>query len=295
MSGGGVEVVEEQRGGGAEEIDPSLSAAPPLLRSSAPPRLCSSASSVTIAGIPVANLTESETVAEIDRLIADQGPHYAAVVNAAKIVAANQDERLKQILLDADLVTADGMSVVWASRVLGHPLKQRVTGIDLFERLIARAAGRGLSVYFLGAREESVRGVVEHFTKEYPSLKISGYHNGYLTDSENHSLVESIRLSRADLLFVAMGSPAQEYWIASNIENAGVRFALGVGGSFDHVSGLARRAPRWMQRIGFEWLYRFLREPRRMWRRYLIGNSVFIWLIARQRLSNSRGDTAALR
>jgi len=295
MTGGGVEVAEEQRGGGAEEIDPSLSSGPPLLCSSAPPRLCSSASSVTIAGIPVANLSEDETVAAIDQLISDGGSHYAAVVNAAKIVAANSDERLKHILLDADLVTADGMSVVWASRVLGHPLKQRVTGIDLSERLIAHAAVRGLSVYLLGAREESVRGVVERFTKKYSSLKIAGYHNGYFTDSESQSLVESIRISRADLLFVAMGSPAQEYWIASNIETAGVRFALGVGGSFDHLSGLARRAPRWMQRIGFEWLYRFLREPSRMWRRYLIGNSLFIWLIARQRLSHSRGDTAPLR
>ncbi|HXF41501.1 MAG TPA: WecB/TagA/CpsF family glycosyltransferase [Blastocatellia bacterium] len=242
----------------------------------------------------MANLTEDETVAEIDKLIADKRPHYAAVVNAAKIVAANQDERLKQILLEADLVTADGMSVVWASRILGGPLKQRVTGIDLFERLIEHAAHRGLSVYFLGAREESVRGMVERFTNKYPPLRIAGYHNGYFEESESQSLAETIRLSGADLLFVAMGSPAQEYWIASNIENAGVRFALGVGGSFDHVSGLARRAPRWMQRIGFEWLYRLSREPRRMWRRYLIGNSVFIWLIARQRLSHSRGDTTAL-
>lgn len=251
---------------------------------SASPRLHVPAS--FIAGIPVANLTEDETVSAIDELISDGGSHYAAVVNAAKIVAADRDERLKQILLEADFVTADGMSVVWASRFLGGPLKQRVTGIDLFERLIAHAAHRGLSVYFLGASEESVCGVAEQFTKRYPSLKISGYHNGYFTNPESQSLVQSIRLSHADLLFVAMGSPAQEYWIASNIENAGVRFALGVGGSFDHVSGLARRAPRWMQRIGFEWLYRFLREPRRMWRRYLIGNSLFIWLIARQRFES---------
>jgi len=248
-----------------------------------------------IAGIPVANLTEDETVAAIDQLISDGGSHYASVVNAAKIVAAHRDERLKQILLDADLVTADGMSVVWASRVLRQPLKQRVTGIDLWERLVEHAALRGLSVYLLGAREESLRGVVERFTKKYSALKIAGYHNGYFTDSESESLVESIRLSRADLLFVAMGSPAQEYWIASNIENAGVRLALGVGGSFDHVSGLARRAPLWMQRIGLEWLYRLLREPRRMWRRYLIGNSVFIWLIARQRFRLRHGDSAALR
>jgi N-acetylglucosaminyldiphosphoundecaprenol N-acetyl-beta-D-mannosaminyltransferase len=258
--------------------------ASPRLPVSASPRLRVTASCV--AGIPVANLTEDETVAAIDELISKGGSHYAAVVNAAKIVAANSDERLKQILLDADLVTADGMSVVWASRVLGQPLKHRVTGIDLFERLIEHAAQRGLSVYFLGAREESVRGVVEVFTNKYPSLRIAGYHNGYFAESESKSLVESIRLSLADLLFVAMGSPAQEYWIASNTENAGVRFALGVGGSFDHVSGLARRAPRWMQRIGFEWLYRLVREPRRMWRRYLIGNSAFIWLIARQRVKS---------
>jgi N-acetylglucosaminyldiphosphoundecaprenol N-acetyl-beta-D-mannosaminyltransferase len=298
MTGPGVELVdvaEEQRSRGAEEIDPSLSSAPPLLCSSAPPRLFPSTSSVSIADIPIANLTEDEAVAAIDQLISDGGSHYAAVVNAAKLVAADRDERLKQILLDADLVTADGMSVVWASRILRQTLKQRVTGIDLCERLVAHAAIRGLSIYLLGAREESVRGVVERFTKKYSALKIAGYHNGYFTDSESESLVESIRLSRADLLFVAMGSPAQEYWIASNIENAGVRFALGVGGSFDHVSGLARRAPQWMQRIGLEWFYRFLREPRRMWRRYLIGNSVFIWLIARQRLRLGRGDSGALR
>ena len=286
MTGGGVEVAEEQMSGGAEEIDPSLPSAPPRLCSSAPPRFFPYASSVTIAGIPVANLTEDETLAAIDELIVEGGSHYAAVVNAAKIVAANSDERLKQILLDADLVTADGMSVVWASRILGGPLKQRVTGIDLFERLIEHAALRGLSVYFLGAREECVRGVVEVFTNKYPALRIAGYHNGYFEESESQSLAETIRLSGADLLFVAMGSPAQEYWIASNIENAGVRFALGVGGSFDHVSGLARRAPQWMQRIGFEWLYRLSREPRRMWRRYLIGNSLFMWLIARQRVKS---------
>lgn len=235
-----------------------------------------------IAGIPVANLTEDETVAAIDKLISQDGSHYAAVVNAAKIVAANRDQALKKILLEADLVTADGMSVVWASRVLGQPLKQRVTGIDLFQRLVEHAAQRGLSVYFLGAREESVRGVVESFTNKYPLLKVAGYRNGYFDSSECESLCKSISLSGADLLFVAMGSPAQEYWIASNLARTGVRFAMGVGGSFDHLSGLAQRAPRWMQRSGLEWFYRLAHEPRRLWRRYLIGNLAFIWMIGRQ-------------
>ena len=235
-----------------------------------------------IAGIPVANLSEDEAVRVIDEMIADGRPHYMAVVNAAKIVAATRDERLKRVLREADLVTADGMSVVWASRLLGRPLKERVTGIDLFERLVAHAASSNLSVYFLGAKQESVSGVVARFTAEHPKLKVAGYRNGYFAESESSAIAEEIRSSRADLLFIAMGSPAQEFWIAENLALSGVRFALGVGGSFDHLSGLARRAPRWMQRAGLEWLYRLAREPRRLWRRYLVGNSLFMWLVAKQ-------------
>jgi N-acetylglucosaminyldiphosphoundecaprenol N-acetyl-beta-D-mannosaminyltransferase len=237
-----------------------------------------------ICGVEVANLTEDEAISFIDRLVGEAGPRYAAVVNAAKIVAANENGSLKRALLEADLVTADGMSIVWASRLLGQPLKQRVTGIDLFERLVERAAEQGWSVYFLGAREESVSGVTEKFVKLHPTLRIAGWRNGYFDASESESVALAIRASQADLLFVAMGSPVQELWIASNLGRTGVRFAMGVGGSFDHVSGFARRAPGWMQRSGLEWLYRLVREPRRLWRRYLVGNSAFIWLILRQRL-----------
>jgi N-acetylglucosaminyldiphosphoundecaprenol N-acetyl-beta-D-mannosaminyltransferase len=235
-----------------------------------------------IAGIDVYNLSEDEAVAAIDRLLADGGPHYMAVVNAAKIVAARGDERLRRALAQADIVTADGMSVVWASRALGRPLKARVTGIDLFERLVGHAATAGLSVYFLGARDEAVRGLVERFASRHPSLRVAGYRNGYFEPSESSAIAETIRRSGADLLFVAMGSPAQEYWISSNLEATGARFALGVGGSFDHLSGLVRRAPAWVQGAGLEWLYRLSREPRRLWRRYLIGNTAFVWLVIKQ-------------
>jgi N-acetylglucosaminyldiphosphoundecaprenol N-acetyl-beta-D-mannosaminyltransferase len=235
-----------------------------------------------IAGIDVDNLSEDETVNVIDGLLRDGRPHYLAVVNAAKIVAASRDEKLKRALEQADLVTADGMSIVWASYLLGRPLKQRVTGIDLFERLVEHAARAGLSVYFLGARDEAVRRLVERFTSRHPSLRLAGYRNGYFHPSESSAIADAIKQSRTDLLFVAMGSPAQEYWIATNLARTGARFALGVGGSFDHLSGLARRAPKWMQRIGFEWLHRLMREPRRLWRRYLIGNTAFVWLIIKQ-------------
>jgi N-acetylglucosaminyldiphosphoundecaprenol N-acetyl-beta-D-mannosaminyltransferase len=206
------------------------------------------------------------------------------VVNAAKVVAATHDKRLFGVLTEADLVTADGMSIVWASRFLGQPLKERVTGIDLFERLIGHAARLGLAVYLLGASESSVGDVVARFKKEYPELRVAGCRNGYFDESESAAIAEEIKQSRADMLFVAMGSPAQEFWISNNFKRTGARFAMGVGGSFDHLSGRARRAPRWMQRAGLEWLYRLVREPRRLWRRYLVGNSLFIWLIAKQKL-----------
>jgi N-acetylglucosaminyldiphosphoundecaprenol N-acetyl-beta-D-mannosaminyltransferase len=241
-------------------------------------------SSFLIAGIPIANLSENETVEFIERLISNGGAHFGAVVNASKLVAANRDAALRRALLDADLITADGMSVVWASRLLGPGLKERVTGIDLFERLVERAADRGFAVYFLGAQEESVRGTVDLLANRYPALRIAGCQNGYFEASDSQSVCEAIRLSSADLLFVALGSPKQEQWIAANLAFTGVRFALGVGGSFDHLSGRAQRAPRWMQRSGLEWLHRLAQEPRRLWRRYLIGNSAFIWLVIRERL-----------
>ena len=280
---------EERRERGAEENEAiERSSQHPV--DSASPISFSFGNTVKIAGIPVANLSEAEAIQAVDELISEGGPHYGAVVNAAKLVAANRDDALRSVLLNADLVTADGMSVVWASRVLGRPLKERVAGIDLFERLVERAASKGLAVYFLGAREEAVRGTVELFAKRYPALRVAGYRDGYFEASDSRQVCEAIKQTSADLLFVAMGSPRQENWIASNLVLSGVRFALGVGGSFDHLGGSARRAPRWMQRSGLEWLHRLGQEPRRLWRRYLIGNSAFIWLVMRERLRGRGPD-----
>ncbi len=234
------------------------------------------------------NLTEGEAIAAIDEMISRGRPHFMTVVNAAKIVEASRNQRLRRVLQKADIVTADGMSVVWASRLLGGRLKERVTGIDVFERLVAHATLRGLSVFFLGARKESVSRVVSRFTSEHPGLVVAGYRDGYFAPEESDAVAEAVRRSGADMLFVAMGSPAQEFWIESHLEATGARFALGVGGSFDHLSGLARRAPRWMQRAGLEWLYRLASDPRRLWRRYLIGNTIFLWLVFKQAARRAR-------
>lgn len=248
--------------------------------------------SCLIGEIKVYKLSEDETVEKIASLIGQGGSHYMAVVNAAKIVNAQSDKQLHNILNQADIVTADGMSVVWASRLLGKTLQQRVTGIDLFERLISSAAERQWSVYLFGARQESVTTVIEMFQSRFPNLRIAGFRNGYFTAQENQTIADQIRQSGADLLFVAMGSPAQEKWIAANLEQTGVHFALGVGGSFDHLAGFVRRAPRWMQQAGLEWLHRLLLEPHRLWRRYLIGNTRFIWLVVKQFFEKGKGQKA---
>ena len=267
---------------GDHRLPDAESPTPPFSHSPSPfPR-------VTVVGMKVDNVSEDETLSLIDEWLDGGVPAFMSVVNAAKLVSARRDDELRRALMSADLVTADGMSVVWASRLLGCPLKERVTGIDIFERLIGHAARRGASVYLLGGRDQAVGGLVTRLTSEHPNLKVAGYRHGYFASGETAAVVEQIRQSGAELLFVAMGSPRQEIFIASNLTATGARFALGVGGAFDHLSGLSRRAPKWMQRAGLEWLYRLLSEPRRLWRRYLIGNLLFTCLVAKQLVSRPR-------
>lgn len=237
---------------------------------------------VNVGGVGIDNLSEDEALDAIERLIGDGGSHYMAVVNAAKVVAASRNSELRRVLSQADIVTADGMSVVWAARLLGRSLRQRVTGIDMFERLLVRASERGWSVYFLGAKEHSVTALVEKLKSRHAGLRVAGYRNGYFDEDESEHIAEAIRENGAEMLFVAMGSPRQEQWIYANLEKTGAKFALGVGGSFDHINGLIPRAPAWMQRAGLEWMHRLWREPRRLWRRYLVGNTLFVWLVAKQ-------------
>ena len=242
---------------------------------------------VTIAGIPVAAIDEASALDRIESMIATGRPHLMVVVNASKLVLAAEDPMLQRIISSADLVTADGMSVVWGARLLGARLPGRVTGIDTMEKLVARAADRGWRVFFLGAKQEALDGAISVLTARHPSLVVAGSHNGYFAGREDE-IVATIRDAKPHLLFVAMGSPAQERFLSENLEAMAVPFCLGVGGSFDHVAGISRRAPVWMQRIGLEWLFRFASEPRRLWRRYLIGNTQFAILLMKERHRSSR-------
>ncbi len=242
--------------------------------------------SVTIAGIPVAAIDEPAAIELIESMVASRRPHLMVVVNASKLVLASKDPELGRLIAAADMVTADGMSVVWGARLLGTRLPGRVTGIDTMETLVARAAQRGWRVFFLGAKQAALDGAIAVLKARHPELIVAGSHDGYFAGREPE-IVAMVADSHPDLLFVAMGSPAQERFLAANLLEMSVPFSLGVGGSFDHVAGISRRAPVWMQRAGLEWLYRLASEPRRLWRRYLIGNTLFAILLWRERRARS--------
>ena len=235
-----------------------------------------------VLGLPVDNLSMDETLGVIEGFVDAGLPHQHVVVNVDKIVKARNDASLRDIISRCALINADGMPVVWASRMLGTPLKERVAGVDLFDALMGRAANKGWRVFLLGAREEIVSKVRDVYGARYPGLVFAGHRNGYWKPDEEQGVAEEIRDARADLLFVAISSPKKEQFLGRWNSFMNVPFAMGVGGSFDVFAGLVNRAPVWMQKSGLEWFYRFLQEPRRMFRRYFVDGLAFIGLLARE-------------
>lgn len=230
------------------------------------------------------NYTMDETIGIIKESIENRNQLHHVVVNAGKIVAMQEDLQLRQSVNESDLINADGQAVVWASKVLGKPLKERVAGIDLMENLVQLAHQEKYKIFFFGAEEGIVKKVVDSYSDKYSSQIIAGYRNGYFKKEEEKSIAQEISESGANMLFVAISSPIKENFLYENKALLkGVNFVMGVGGSFDVVAGKVKRAPLWMQKTGLEWFYRFMQEPKRMWKRYLIGNSKFIFLVLRER------------
>lgn len=242
-------------------------------------------------GLRVDNLTMEETLARIDEFIADRAVHHHVVINVDKIVKAHRDAELRAIINACDLVNVDGQPVLWAARLLGKRIKQRVAGIDLMQRLLAHAAARGYRPYFLGAKPEVVTKLVEKVRAQHPALGIAGYRNGYWTDAEEPVVARAIAEAKPDILFVAISSPKKELFLARWKAEIQAPFVMGVGGSFDVIAGMVRRAPVWMQRCGLEWLFRLIQEPRRMWRRYLVEDMKFLGILLRE-MRQSRQPSA---
>jgi N-acetylglucosaminyldiphosphoundecaprenol N-acetyl-beta-D-mannosaminyltransferase len=212
----------------------------------------------------------------------DRGPaRIVLTVNASHLVDMQDIAPLRQACLAADLVTADGMSIVWASKVLGQALPERVAGIDLLTHLLELGEQQGLRFYFLGAKPDVLARFVSVCQARYPKLEVAGWRHGYFSAPDHDAVVQGIAASKADIVFVAMPSPFKDIWCEQYRDRLGVRLIIGVGGSFDVLAGVVPRAPLWMQRSGLEWGWRLLREPRRLWRRYLFGNSRFVALVFR--------------
>ena len=237
---------------------------------------------VWVLGCPIDALSMTETVERCGELIDAGEASQQVSINAAKLILLRRDARLRRIVQDCALISADGQPVVWASRLLGNPLPERVAGIDLMFALLARAERRGDRVYVLGARADVLAVAMSRLGSRYPGVDFCGWHHGYFTDAESPAIAQEIARQSPDLLLVAMTSPRKEYWLAEYGRDLGGPLMLGVGGSIDVVAGVTKRAPVWMQRVGLEWFFRVAQEPRRLGRRYAVTNSQFIGLVARE-------------
>jgi len=240
---------------------------------------------ITIFNTPVDAWTKDETVQFIEEMVEAKQQVIHTCINANKVVLMDSDEELHKSVSEADIISADGQAVVWASKLLKCPIPERVPGIDLMEKLLEMASANAYSAFFFGAQQEVVENVAKKYSHQFSPSIVGGYRNGYYSDSDLPQIAEEINNSGCQLLFVAIPSPKKENFIyryAKTMSN--VILLMGVGGSFDVVTGRVKRAPAWMQDNGLEWLFRLIQEPRKMWRRYLIGNVKYISITLRELL-----------
>jgi N-acetylglucosaminyldiphosphoundecaprenol N-acetyl-beta-D-mannosaminyltransferase len=221
-----------------------------------------------------------------------RAPHTVVTVNAAILCLIRSDPELREACRRGDLVVPDGVPVVWTSRLAGEPLPERVAGADLMVRLLEAGSRHRLRVYLLGARREVLDELLRRLARDYPGLTVAGARDGYFGPDDHPRVVAEVREALPHMLFVGMPSPFKETWCERHRKDLDVPVIMGVGGTFDVLAGYVRRAPRLMQTMGLEWSWRLAMEPRKMWKRYLITNTTYLWLAAREivrrRLGNAR-------
>jgi N-acetylglucosaminyldiphosphoundecaprenol N-acetyl-beta-D-mannosaminyltransferase len=254
-------------------IPPTTSAPPGAPDPGAPPR-------ALVLGCHIDRVDMTQTLARCEDLIARREFAQHVAINAAKLVAMQHDPELRRIIDACELVSADGQSVVWASRLLGDPLPERVAGIDLMQELFALAERRGFRVFILGAKAEVLEMARHRILAQHPRLQLVGTRDGYFSTDGEAEVAEEVHDARPDILFVAISSPRKEYWLGRYGRTIDVPFVMGVGGAIDVVAGITQRAPWPLQRLGLEWAYRLAQEPRRLWRRYAVTNIRFAVLLA---------------
>lgn len=238
-----------------------------------------------ILGVGVSAINMPMALEQIGLWVAERGCRYVCVANVHTITESQDDARLKQINNAAGMVTPDGMPLVWVSRLMGQKHVRRVYGPDLLLAACQRSLETGWSHYFYGGAEGVAEKLVERLSARFPGLKVAGLESPpfhALNPAEDRAAVERINASRADIVWVGLGAPKQEYWMADHVGRISAPVIIGVGAAFDFHAGVKKQAPLWMQRSGLEWLYRLVSEPGRLWKRYLRNNPLFVWLILLQ-------------
>jgi len=243
---------------------------------------------IEILGTPLHNVSFSEAADTILRLARNAKPSYVVTPNVDHIMRLRRSPSLRHIYENAALSLADGMPVIWASRLLGMPLKEKVSGSDLFVELCRRSAAEGLRVFLLGGAPGAAEKAKEVLEAKYEGLEIAGTLAPAIDEHgcspDDGEIIGAINAGKPHILFVGLGAPKQELWITNHIERLEAGVSIGVGISFDFVAGTVGRAPRWMQKAGLEWFWRLMQEPRRLWKRYLVDDLPFVWLVIANRL-----------
>lgn len=239
-------------------------------------------SEVRLLGVRLHAVDLNEALGEVERFISEERPHMIVTLDASGVMRAREDEELHRIMEEADLVAPDGAGVVLAARMLNLPLDVRCAGCDMIVDLCRVAARLGRSVYLLGAEPGVAQAAADRLTQQIPGLEIAGCHHGYFSVDEEPQIVEEIKQTRPGVLLVALGIPKQEKWIKKHLQALKVPVCIGVGGALDIISGRKKRAPVWMQRAGLEWLYRTIKEPRRLPR--LVALPKIVWMTVQELL-----------
>ncbi len=239
---------------------------------------------ISLLGIPIDNLTMDEAVDFMVRKRSGCGTSQVCFVNADCVNISFRRDNYLDVLNNSELVLADGIGIKLAGKILNNNIRQNVNGTDLFPRLCAELEKRQLGVYLLGGKPGVSDDVVRWIERFHPNLRVCGSRHGYFSAHEEPAIVEEIAASGAQIMLVAFGAPKQDQWIRNHLNRLGVPIAMGVGGLFDFYAGRIPRAPVWLREVGLEWAYRFLQEPRRMWRRYFVGNAVFLFRVLRERI-----------
>lgn len=216
-----------------------------------------------ILGVGIDKVNSQQALEKIGAFIASGQPHQIVTANAEIIYQASKNEKMRHVINNAQMVTADGSGVVWASRQLGEPLEQRVTGIDLVNSICEQSAKDKWKIYILGSAPGVAAAAAVNIRNKFPGCNIVGTHHGYFNAKEEKQILAELEQLKPDVLFVALGAPKQEYWIADHLAELGIPVGMGIGGSMDVLSGNVKRAPKWMQKMSLEWLYRLLIQPTR--------------------------------